>query len=61
MFAPQEHVNRAEAAVMIYQANEVSPITINPEFQVKKTIEQDGIEFNVKSDIRKAICKGKSH
>ena len=26
-----------------------SPITINPEFQVKKTIEQDGIEFEMLS------------
>ena len=62
MFAPQEHVNRAEAAVMIHRANKVFPITINPEFQVKKTIEQDGIEFEVMlSQAYGSYIKGKSH
>ncbi|RHW31377.1 S-layer homology domain-containing protein [Lysinibacillus yapensis] len=46
-FAPKAHVNRAQAASMIHLANEVFPITLNPEFNVEKTVERDGIKFDL--------------
>lgn len=46
-FTPKDHIIRAEAAVMIYLANESFPSIANPDFQFKKTYEEDGLEFEV--------------
>lgn len=47
MFAPKDPVLRSEAAVMFHKASEIFPGTVNPEYDVIRTIERDGIEFEV--------------
>lgn len=47
IFAPKEHVNRAEATVMFHRAEQLFPITIDPVFNVIEEFEQDGIKLEV--------------
>lgn len=46
-FDPNANVTRAQTAVFVHRATVVFPITINPEFSDVKTVEQDGIKFEI--------------